>query len=52
MRDVFEFTSPFGPLGWLVNRVFLTKYICLLLVERNRIIKEAAETDQWSLYLA
>jgi ligand-binding SRPBCC domain-containing protein len=52
MRDVFDFTSPCGPLGWLVNRVFLTRYMRLLLQERNRIIKQAAETDQWSLYLA
>ncbi|HEU4867077.1 MAG TPA: SRPBCC family protein [Actinomycetota bacterium] len=49
MRDVFDFTSPFGPLGWLVNRLLLTKYMRLLLEERNRVIKEAVETDEWSL---
>lgn len=51
MYDVFDFTSPLGLLGWLVNRAFLTRYMRLLLEERNRIIKKAAETDQWSLYL-
>lgn len=52
MHDVFDFTSPFGPIGWLVNRLLLSKYLRLLLEERNRIIKKAAETDRWSLYLA
>jgi ligand-binding SRPBCC domain-containing protein len=51
MYDVFDFTSPFGPLGRLVDRVLLTKYMRQLLEERNRIIKRAAETDEWSLYL-
>jgi ligand-binding SRPBCC domain-containing protein len=51
MYDVFDFTSPFGLLGRLVNRFLLTKYMRLLLEERNRIIKKAAETDEWSLYL-
>jgi hypothetical protein len=52
LHDVFDFTSPFGAVGWLVNRVLLTRYMRLLLEERNRVIKEAAESDQWSLYLA
>lgn len=51
MRDVFDFTSPLGPVGWIVNRVFLTNYMRSLLEGRNRTIKEAAETDRWSLYL-
>jgi ligand-binding SRPBCC domain-containing protein len=45
MRDVFEFESPYGVLGKIVNRVFLTKYMTELLERRNRLIKEIAERD-------
>ena len=51
MRDRFDFNSPLGPLGGLVDRLVLTGYLRALLVERNRVIKEAAEGEQWSNYL-
>lgn len=51
MRDVFTFASPFGPLGWFVNRVFLTGYLRALLEHRNDVIKDTAESGEWSLYL-
>ena len=43
MRDVFMFESPLGALGKLGNFLFLKKYMTDLLVERNRVIKNAAE---------
>jgi ligand-binding SRPBCC domain-containing protein len=43
MRDIFVFESPFGILGKLGNFLFLKKYMTDLLVERNRVIKNAAE---------
>ena len=44
MKDVFEFESPLGLLGRLFNRLILTRYMTKLLVERNRVIKETAES--------
>lgn len=47
MLDVFEFSSPFGWLGALVDKLVLRNYLRSLLLERNRVIKEFAETDKW-----
>jgi len=47
MKDVFDFESPFGILGEIVNRIILKSYMTQLLKERNAIIKEFAETDKW-----
>lgn len=43
MIDVFEFESPFGILGKIVNHFFLKNYLRNFLIERNRMIKEIAE---------
>jgi len=51
MKDVFVFQSPFGILGKLVNVLFLKNYMFKLLKERNRVIKEYAETDKWKSVL-
>lgn len=47
MTDFFDYKSPFGFLGKLADKFFLEKYMTELLVERNRIVKEFAETDKW-----
>jgi len=44
MKDVFEFESPGGWLGKVANFLFLARYMEKLLMERNRVIKLAAET--------
>ena len=44
MKDVFMFESPCGWLGRLANFLFLGRYMEKLLLERNRVIKETAET--------
>ena len=44
MIDVLEFESPWGVLGKLVNRLFLTGYLERLLRTRGAAIKRAAET--------
>lgn len=44
MKDVFEFESPGGWLGKVANFLFLGRYMEKLLMERNRVIKLAAET--------
>jgi ligand-binding SRPBCC domain-containing protein len=43
MTDVFQFESPLGILGKLVNHLFLTTYMHNLLVHRNEVIKKEAE---------
>ena len=43
MIDTFTFASPFGPLGALVDRVFLTGYMRRFLLSRARELKRMAE---------
>jgi ligand-binding SRPBCC domain-containing protein len=51
MSDRFEFSSPFGLVGALVDRLFLTHYMRWFLVQRNAILKQAAESERWRKYL-
>jgi len=43
MTDVFMFQSPFGWLGAITNKLFLTPYMTELLRQRNEVIKAHAE---------
>lgn len=43
MIDDLRFRSPLGPLGWFVDRTFLTRYLRRLLAERGQMIKAEAE---------
>jgi len=47
MTDFFYYKSPFGFLGKIADKMFLKKYMTELLVERNRIVKEFAESEKW-----
>jgi hypothetical protein len=53
VRDRFDFDSPFGPAGHLVNAVILTRYMRRLLERRLETIKAVAESGErakyWSL---
>ncbi len=51
MTDRFEFRSPLGPLGSLVDRFFLTGYMRRFLETRNAILKRMAESDEWKPFL-
>ena len=51
MKDIFEFTTPFGIPGKLFNKLVLTRYMTKLLTERNAVIKVYAETGKWKLVL-
>lgn len=51
MIDLLQFESPYGLMGRMFNRVFLTGYIKSLLEKRNATIKEFAETDKWKKLL-
>jgi ligand-binding SRPBCC domain-containing protein len=45
MEDVFEFASPLGPVGRLVDRFILARYLERLLRARAGAIKAAAEAS-------
>ena len=45
MTDDWEHTAPFGPLGWLADRLFLVRHMRRLLETRNAALKAEAEAD-------
>ena len=47
MTDFFDYKSPFGIFGKIADKLFLKKYMTKLLTERNRIVKEFAESERW-----
>ncbi len=47
MTDFFDFKSPLGILGKMADQLFLKKYMTNLLLERNRCVKEIAESARW-----
>lgn len=47
MKDYFEFESPLGFIGRIVNELVLKSYLKNLLIYRNQIIKEMGEGDGW-----
>lgn len=47
MKDTFHFQSPFGPLGWLADKLVLTSYLYGFLIQRNEMIKHYAENGRW-----
>jgi ligand-binding SRPBCC domain-containing protein len=52
MVDRFEFASPFGILGRIVDRAFLASYMRRFLERRNQILKTLAESEEWKKYVA
>jgi ligand-binding SRPBCC domain-containing protein len=44
MVDIFDYTSPLGPLGRLADGLFLRRYMTRLLCDRNAYLKRAAES--------
>lgn len=51
MKDVFIFTSPFGIIGKIFNRLILENYMKNFLIERNKMIKEVAESEKWQQFM-
>ncbi|GAB3533162.1 hypothetical protein GCM10027443_18190 [Pontibacter brevis] len=47
MLDVFDYTSPLGFMGKMADWLFLKSYMTRLLSERDRVIKQYAESGQW-----
>jgi ligand-binding SRPBCC domain-containing protein len=50
--DLLHFESPYGMLGQWFNNLYLTRYMKKLLEQRNKAIKEFAETGIWKRLLA
>jgi ligand-binding SRPBCC domain-containing protein len=51
VRDVFEYRAPLGPLGRLVEQLFLTAYMRKFLEARVRELKTLAESGRWVQFL-
>ena len=49
--NLFHFETPYGVIGHWFNSLFLTNYLKKLLEQRNKTIKEVAESDRWKLLL-
>lgn len=49
MKDIFDYTSPYGVLGNLVDSLFLESYMTQLLEQRNRTLKQVAEDGSWKI---
>ncbi|WP_099353096.1 SRPBCC family protein [Fredinandcohnia onubensis] len=43
MIDTFEYTSPFGPLGVIADKLFLEKYMTNFIISRTKELKRIAE---------
>lgn len=51
MKDVFDYTTPFGWLGRLADILFLKRYMTNFLETRNQHIKAMAESGRAEAYL-
>ncbi len=51
MKDRFEFTSPMGILGTIAERLFLCSYMRRFIIRRNTVLKQLAESGDWSRYV-
>lgn len=51
MIDIMTYEAPYGGIGRLADRLFLTRYMKGLLETRNQAIKEYAESDKWKFIL-
>ena len=52
MKDIFCFGAPLPILGRLAEIVLLRRYMRALLHERNIVIKQIAESSDWTRYLS
>ena len=47
VREVFDYRAPLGPLGWIVEHLFLTGYMRRFLTTRLFALKSMAESETW-----
>jgi hypothetical protein len=51
MKDLFRVAAPLPLLGPVAEFLFLRRYMLALLRERNAVIKQIAESNDWQRYL-
>lgn len=51
LSDVFEYEVPYGIAGKIFDQLVLKSYMTKFLNQRNRIIKEVAESREWKKFL-
>ncbi|MBX9783359.1 MAG: SRPBCC family protein [Chitinophagaceae bacterium] len=49
--DILRFESPYGVIGKLFNTVYLSRYLKQLIEQRNKTIREYAESKKWEALL-
>jgi hypothetical protein len=51
LKDTFGIAAPLPILGPIAEALFLRRYMMALNRERNAVIKQVAESDEWRSYL-
>jgi hypothetical protein len=51
LKDIFAIAAPLPILGPIAEALFLRRYMMALNRERNAVIKQLAESDDWQRYL-
>ena len=51
MIDLIDFEVPYGSVGKLFSKLYLTRYVKGLIEQRNKAIKEFAESEKWRKFL-
>ncbi len=51
MTDEFDYQSRGGPIGWFVENSYLTAHLRRFIADRNQVLKQVAESDEWKSYL-
>jgi ligand-binding SRPBCC domain-containing protein len=51
MRDLFVFAAPVPVAGRIAEIIFLRRYMRGLLRERNAVIRQVAESEEWRRYV-
>ncbi len=49
--DLFRYSIPYGSVGRIAEKLFLTNYLKKMLEQRNNAIKEYAESEKWKFVL-
>jgi ligand-binding SRPBCC domain-containing protein len=52
MKEELRFSAPFGVLGFLVESLVLRNHLTRFLLERNKFLKQVAESEVWREYLS
>jgi ligand-binding SRPBCC domain-containing protein len=51
VTNVFDYTSPFSFLGRMVDAVYLKRYMTDFFISKQKLMKNALESDQWKKYI-